>query len=45
MIDIAMIAVGSVLALGLLMFVCAARVDLVLWVIDTVEGTWRKVRG
>ena len=44
MFDIAILITGSVVALGLLMWACAAWCDLALWAIDAAQAQLRKVR-
>ena len=42
--DLGIEVVGSVFAIGALMWVCAAWCDVVLWAVDAVQAGWRRVR-
>ncbi len=44
MIDMALIAIGSIAGLALLMFLAMAWCDFAVWAIDAVCDAWRKVR-
>lgn len=45
MIDAAMIAVGSIVSLGILMWLCAAWCDLAAWAIDAIADVVQRRHG